>query len=50
VRYDKEREFRRMFDPPDCLAIALEPASRPRPVEGDELPNEVELDLQEMLR
>jgi type IV secretion system protein VirD4 len=50
VRYDKELEFRRMFDPPDCLASAPEPASRPRPVEGDEPPSEVERDIREMLR
>ena len=33
VRYDQEREFRRMFDPPDCLAIAGRPGPQPLPPE-----------------
>ena len=33
VRYDQEREFRRMFDPPDCLAIARGPDPQPLPPE-----------------
>jgi type IV secretion system protein VirD4 len=50
VRYDKEREFKRMFDPADQLAIGRAPAPKPRPVEGNITPGAVELDLQEMLR